>query len=188
MQGRGVNSPLNDTGREQAQAFFDAYKDIPFDKVYISTLLRTKETVQSFLDLGIPSEELIGLDEISWGVYEGKEQDETIMAGFNQVVAAWRAGDLDLGIEAGESPNALVERQKEAIAHMLKQHDEETVLVCMHGRALRIMLCHLTNIPVNLMDDFPHTNTALYVLEYSDDVFTIIDHYNIKHLEELGDA
>lgn len=185
MQGRGVNSPLNETGFKQAQAFYEAFNHVPFDKVYTSTLLRTKQTVKPFLDLGIPTEELEGLDEISWGIYEGKEQDETIMTGFDRVVSSWREGNLDLGIERGESPNQLVARQKEAISYMLEQENEQQVLVCMHGRAMRIMLCHLTGVPVRLMDDFPHTNTALYVLEYREGVFTIADHYNVKHLENL---
>lgn len=185
VQGRGVNSPLNETGFKQAEAFYEAFKNIPFDKVYTSTLLRTKQTVQQFLDDGIPTEELIGLDEISWGIYEGKEQDEVIITGFEKVVASWRNGELDLSIEEGESPNALVARQKEAIQHMLTRTDEETILVCMHGRALRIMLCHLTDVDVCQMDDFPHTNTALYVLEYDQEKFTIVDHYNVKHLVNL---
>src|SRR5690606_12684680 len=179
------NSPLNETGLQQAKAFYEAFKDVPFDKVYTSTLLRTKQTVQRFIDQGIPAEELPGLDEISWGIYEGKEQDEVIMAGFEQVVAAWRSGNLDLSIEEGESPNQLVARQKEAVAYMVAQPNEETVLVCMHGRALRILLCHLTDMSVCLMDDFPHTNTALYILTYEDGRFSIIDHYNVKHLENL---
>ncbi|WDF70225.1 histidine phosphatase family protein [Sphingobacterium oryzagri] len=185
VQGRGVNSPLNETGFKQAAAFYQAFKDVPFDKVYTSTLLRTKQTVQQFIDAGIPTEELEGLDEISWGIYEGKEQDEDILSGFEKVVSSWRTGSLDLSIEEGESPNVLVKRQKEAIAHMLTRTDELTVLVCMHGRALRIMLCHLTDLDVCMMDDFPHTNTALYILEYDGNSFSIVDHYNVKHLENL---
>ncbi|TYR36295.1 histidine phosphatase family protein [Sphingobacterium phlebotomi] len=185
VQGRGVDSPLNETGHKQAQAFYEAFNHVPFDKIYTSTLLRTKQTVQPFLEQGIPSEELIGLDEISWGIYEGKEQNETIMTGFEEVVNSWRNGNLDLRIEQGESPNQLVARQRQAISYMLQQPDEETLLVCMHGRALRIMLCHLTDVPVHLMDDFPHTNTALYVLEYNNRCFEIVDHYNVKHLEDI---
>jgi len=162
VQGRGVNSPLNENGILQAQAFYEAYKHIPFDKIYASTLLRTHQTVAPFVAQGIPMEELEGLDEISWG-----------------------NNDLDLAIVDGESPNSLVLRQKEAIAHILANKEEETVLVCMHGRAMRIMLCHLTNVPVCNMDDFPHTNTALYVLEYEDNEFSIVDYYNTKHLENL---
>lgn len=185
VQGRGVNTPLNTNGLKQAKAFFEHYKNIPFDKIYTSTLLRTHQTVAPFVQLGIPYEELEGLDEISWGIYEGKEQNESIMKGFETVIGRWRNNDLDHCIENGESPNELVARQKEAITHMLQQKDEETVLVCMHGRALRILLCHLTDIPVCQMDDFPHTNTALYVLEYDKSSFSIIDYYNTAHLASL---
>jgi probable phosphoglycerate mutase len=185
VQGRGVNSPLNANGLKQAEAFFEAYRNVPFDKIYTSTLLRTHQTVAPFVKLGIPFEELVGLDEISWGIYEGKEQDEGVMTGFNNLVNSWKNNQLDMAIQNGESPNTLVRRQKEAVDYMLQQPDENTVLVCMHGRALRILLCHLTDVPVCKMDDFPHTNTALYVLEYDDGKFTIVDHYNTQHLENL---
>ena len=186
VQGRGVNTSLNENGRKQADAFFNAYKHIPFDKIYTSTLVRTHQTIERFeLELGIPKEQLAGLDEISWGIYEGQVQDETIMKGFEQLVNSWRNNDLDVHIENGESPNQLVKRQKEAVDYMLSKKEERTVLVCMHGRALRIMLCHLTDTPVTMMDDFPHTNTSLYVLEYENKKFKIIDHYNTAHLEGL---
>lgn len=185
VQGRGVNSPLNANGHKQAAAFYDAYKDIPFDKIYTSTLLRTYQTVEPFLSKNILLEQLEGLDEISWGIYEGQEQNETIMQGFQNLVASWRNNELDVCVENGESPNELVERQKRAIAYMLTKEDEQNILVCMHGRALRIMLCHLTNVPVSQMDDFPHTNTALYILNYDQGSFSIADYYNTKHLKEL---
>lgn len=185
VQGRGVNSPLNSTGLKQAEAFHSAYQDIPFDKVYTSTLLRTHQTAQPFLEKDIPWEQLEGLDEISWGIYEGQEQNEHIMAGFGEVVAAWAAGDLDLSIERGESPNTLKRRQQEAIAHIVAQPAEDTVLVVMHGRALRIILCWLSGVDLARMDEFPHTNTSLYIVEYEDGKFSIIDYYNTKHLEAL---
>ena len=41
IQGSGVDSDLNETGRIQAEKFFKAYHHIPFDKVYTSELKRT---------------------------------------------------------------------------------------------------------------------------------------------------
>ncbi|WP_370445126.1 histidine phosphatase family protein [Sphingobacterium multivorum] len=125
VQGRGVNSPLNKMGIAQAQAFFDHYSTVPFDKIYTSTLLRTHQTVQGFIDLDLPWEQLVGLDEISWGVYEGKEQTPELLAGFEKLVAAWRNGELDVSIENGESPHELMARQQVALDHMLAQTDEK---------------------------------------------------------------
>ncbi|MEZ5023353.1 MAG: histidine phosphatase family protein [Chitinophagales bacterium] len=71
VQGRGVDSELNTTGQQQAKAFFDHYKHIEFDHIFISELQRTKQTVQNFIDLEIPHTKLASLDEINWGIYEG---------------------------------------------------------------------------------------------------------------------
>src|SRR5690606_41217146 len=62
VQGRGIDSPLNETGKKQAEAFYAHYRDVAFDKIYTSTLLRTHQTVAPFA--GLPSEQLGGLDEI----------------------------------------------------------------------------------------------------------------------------
>src|ERR1700709_504727 len=72
VQGRGRDTDLNDEGRRQAQQFYQAYKDVPFDKIYISELKRTQQSIQPFIDLGLPYEKLAGLDELAWGILEGK--------------------------------------------------------------------------------------------------------------------
>src|SRR5258708_6396194 len=72
IQGRGIDTDLNDEGRKQAALFFEAYKSVPFEKIYISELKRTQQTVQQFIDLGIPYQKLSGLDELAWGIYEGE--------------------------------------------------------------------------------------------------------------------
>ena len=45
VQGGGVDSSLNDLGRRQAEAFFEHYKHLRFDAVYVSALKRTHETL-----------------------------------------------------------------------------------------------------------------------------------------------
>lgn len=183
VQGRGIDSPLNAVGQEQALAFFKHYQHVPFDKIYVSALQRTKQTVQKFIDQGIPYEKLEGLDEISWGEYEGKDLDDSILLGFESLVSAWKNNELDRALDGGESPNQMIERQKIALEHILAQKNEQTILVCTHGRALRILLCHLTSVAVCNMDDFPHTNTALYKVVYENGRFSIEDHYNTDHLK-----
>ncbi|MBE7179132.1 MAG: histidine phosphatase family protein, partial [Mucilaginibacter polytrichastri] len=53
VQGRGINASLNETGKRQAREFFEAYQDVPFDRIYTSTLQRTHQTVQHFIDKGL---------------------------------------------------------------------------------------------------------------------------------------
>lgn len=183
VQGRGIDSPLNEMGRKQADAFYAHYRNVDFDKIYTSTLLRTHQTVASFT--GIPTEQLAGLDEIGWGIYEGKEQTADIMEGFADLTERWRMGELDRSVEGGETPNQLAARQRGALTHILSRRDEKTVLVCMHGRAMRVFLCLLIERDIATMDDFPHTNTALYKVHYDGEAFSIVDAYNIDHLADL---
>lgn len=183
VQGRGINSDLNDTGRAQAAAFYAMYKDVPFDKVYTSELKRTHQTVQGFIDAGLPWEQLEGLDELAWGIWEGKPNDENAIAAFKTLMDSWQSGDYDAHFEGGESPNDVVKRQKKALEVIVNAKDEKTVLVCMHGRAMRLFLCLLTGKPLSEMTDFPHQNTTLYKVELTDGQFTITEFNNTDHLK-----
>ena len=186
VQGSGVDSSLNDTGRQQAAQFFAAYGHVPFDKVYTSALRRTHESVQQFLDLGLPHEAHSGLNEISWGVREGTritmEEDEE----YRRILANWNAGDTHARLTGGESPEEVAARQRPFIELLRARDDERTILVCLHGRALRVLLCQLLNYPLSCMEGFEHSNLCLYKLEYTGSVFTVKNFLDVSHLAVAG--
>nr|WP_262905492.1 histidine phosphatase family protein [Hymenobacter siberiensis] len=186
VQGSGVDSSLNDTGRRQAAQFFAAYGHVPFNKVYTSALRRTQESVQQFLDLGLPHEAHSGLNEISWGVREGTRITIEEDAEYRQVLAGWEAGDTHARLTGGESPEEVAARQRPFIELLKTRDDEETVLVCMHGRAMRVMLCQLLNYPLSHMQGFEHSNLCLYKLEFTGTVFTVKNFLDVSHLQEPG--
>ncbi|MVN21999.1 histidine phosphatase family protein [Mucilaginibacter arboris] len=185
VQGRGMNTDLNDTGRKQGEAFYKAYKNVPFDKIYTSTLKRTNQTVKHFIDSGIPWQQLAGLDEMAWGDYEGKAVSEETRGRFKKIMQSWKDGDLDVRFENGESPNEVQERQKEAMKEIMGHPEETTVLICMHGRAMRLLLCLLNNRPLTEMDNYPHRNTTLYRVNFDGEKFHIEDFNNTDHLKYL---
>ena len=184
IQGRGMDTNLNDEGRRQAALFFNAYKTVPFDKIYISELKRTQQSVQAFIDLGIRYEKLSGLDELGWGIHEGKPATPENKAGFLQIMRDWMDGKLDEKFEGGESPNEVKARQLEALKVIMSHPAEKTVLICMHGRALRLLLCILTNKPLTEMDSFPHQNLVLYKVFYDGVNYEIIDFNDADHLKQ----
>jgi len=185
VQGRGVNADLNDTGIAQAAAFFNKYSEVKFDKIYTSSLKRTHQTVKGFIDLGLPWEQLDGLDELAWGEWEGKPNTEEAREAFREVVRQWQIGNYNAKFEGGESPNDVGVRLSKAIEHIKKQENEKCVLVCMHGRAMRLILCILLNKPFSDMEEFPHSNTTLYRLQFDGEKFTLLDSNNTSHLEQL---
>ena len=169
VQGSGIDAPLNETGIKQANAFYEAYKNVGFDKIYTSLLQRTTQTVKGFLDRGLPVERLVGLNEISWGSMEGIAFSELDNGYFERVIKLWQAGETNIPIGKGESPDEVALRQKDAIDLIFSRSEEKKVLVCMHGRAMRILLCQLFNKPLKEMDDFPHHNVGVYHLVLSND-------------------
>jgi len=180
-----VDSSLNDFGRAQAYEFFEAYKHIPFDKIYTSVLKRSQETMKQFIELGIPHQALVGLNEISWGKKEGQvitpDEDEY----YHYMLDQWQKGDTSLRIEGGESPEEVVVRMKPAVDHIMSHANEKTVLICMHGRAMRILLCYLLHYPLKSMDMFEHENLCLYMLNHTGSIFNIELYNNLNHLKKL---
>lgn len=185
VQGRNVNSKLSKKGYRQAAAFFEAYKHIPFQKVYTSTLQRTKQTVQHFIDIGLPYEELSGLDEICWGESEGLFADGSDNKKYWEIIDTWKSGDLNPRLKGGENPIDVQERQKKALYYIASK-PEDLVLVCMHGRALKIMLAWITGLHIKEMDSFDHDNLSLYILEYANNKWTIDTHDERSHLEKIN--
>jgi probable phosphoglycerate mutase len=184
VQGRGVNADLNATGIAQAAAFFKMYQSVKFDKIYTSSLVRTHQTVKAFIDLGLPWEKLPELDEMAWGEWEGKPNTEEARSAFREIVKQWQLGNYDAKFEGGESPNEVGVRLAKAIDHIKHQTEEKIVLVCMHGRAMRLMLCLLLDRPYSDMEEFLHTNTTLYRLTFDENTgkFTLIEAHNTSHL------
>lgn len=183
VQGRGRNTDLNGEGRRQANQFFNAYKSFPFDKIYISELKRTQQSIQQFIDLGIPYEKLSGLDELAWGIYEGMPSTTETKAAFLKLMRDWISGNLDAKFENGESPNEVRLRQLEALQIIMSHTEENNVLVCMHGRAMRLLLCLLTGKPLTEMDTFPHQNLVLYKVTFDGEKFEITSFNNAEHLK-----
>lgn len=182
VQGKGVNLPLNETGQLQAQLFFDAYSSEPFDVVYTSTLLRAQQTVNAFVEKGISHRITPALDEISWGDMEGIAH---VMEGsglFLSLLEKWENGDYAAKANDGESPLDVQARQQPFIDE-IKKSKESKILVCMHGRAMRVLMCTLTDTPLSKMKDFEHANLTLYkVIMFSDKTFKIELHNHQQHL------
>ena len=186
VQGSGIDAPLNETGRQQAEAFYRAYGDIGFDRVYVSELQRTRQTIGPFIQNGLEPVKLKGFNEINWGVYEGKPMTPESNGYYADMSERWSNGEVHVPIEGGESPVEVRERVTEAMDTVIAQPNESTVLICMHGRSMRILLTALLGYPLSEMDSFPHHNTGLYHLFYSGSMYRVKKFNDFSHLNGLA--
>lgn len=182
VQGSGIDASLNATGNAQAEAFFRAYGDIDFSVVHTSQLNRSKESVAGFIKKGIPHEVHAALNEISWGNREGQritpEEDEY----YHWLLDQWQNGKTSIAIEGGESPDDVARRQKPFVDMLRSMSSGLPILICMHGRAMRVLLCQLLNYPLRCMDMFQHRNLCLYLLHRTKAQFVVEAYDNTEHL------
>ena len=179
IQGSEVDSDINDVGESQANSFYEYYKNINFDKIYVSDLKRTFQTIRRFTEKGSSYEKLKEFNEISWGVNQGKSDD---LEDYARLIDTWLAGNLDNKFDEGESPNEMSERLVKGFNKVLDD-DHDTVLLCIHGRALRILLSKIIDNDLTKMDKYVHSNTGLYILEYKNGKYEILGSNLRDHLE-----
>lgn len=186
VQGSGIDSDLNETGKKQAQLFYDAYGHIAFDHIYTSELKRTHQSVAPFINEGKQWSQLPELNEINWGVFEGLESTPASREAFMEIVSSWRNGQLDKPIEGGESPLTMFNRQQKGW-EKIQQSNHSTILICMHGRAMRSFLSLILSTHLSEMDQYPHTNLCLYQLEKNgESTCKLIVGNDVNHLASLS--
>lgn len=182
VQGRGVNASLNENGVNQARKAGKYLSSVGFDSVFTSELIRTRETVNEFSLNGTPVKSHNGFDEISWGNQEGKVASYDAKNLYAETVNGWRRGDLHLNVGGGENPIEVMERQKVAMELVLANNAQNT-LICMHGRAMRVLLCWTLNYPLNYMDGFPHQNCSYYALGFRNGSYFLKEFNQTVHLQ-----
>lgn len=182
VQGSGVNSSLNETGWQQAKAFYNKYKEENFDVVLTSKLVRTHETMSPFIENGLAWEQFEEINEICWGEHEGFPSTPAMKAEFDRLIEAWEAGDYHAKIAGGESAIELGARLEDFVQD-LKKRPEEKILICSHGRAMRCLMTVLKEDPLDAMKNYHHANTGLYLVDYRPEVFEFRLQNDISHLE-----
>ncbi len=173
VQGRGMDPDLNAVGHAQAEALARCLADVPLAAVYTSTQRRSQQTAEPTL-AGHDGARLVvraGLDEMDWGVHEGKgytaeSSDPATFAAYEALNRAWAAGQSEVRIEGGESPDEVWSRVRPVLVEIGEAFPQGAVLVVSHRRLLRVLLAGL--LPgggLERMHDYPHANAALSVLD-----------------------
>ncbi|NJK83771.1 MAG: histidine phosphatase family protein [Saprospiraceae bacterium] len=187
VQGSKVNTSLNDTGRLQAQAFFETYAHLPFDIVFTSALKRTHETVKPFIDKGIPWVQFAEINEMSWGYQEGKQRTLEMSADYQKVMDEWAKGNFYAKLQDGESP-AEVYQRCQVFVNQLFEQTENTILICAHGRLNRVLVCALLGQGLEHMENYEHQNTGLYTFRQQEHQIELILQNDEHHFEAIASS
>ncbi len=182
IQGRSIDAPLNATGEAQAEALTAFFKTRPVDVVIASSLQRTHQTATPVAEMkGLAIRPYKELDEMDFGDLEGLPVDEAgpLSAGIKE---KWEAGNTDVPVQNGESPDQVFERASTRILQLLNDQTEKNWLFVLHGRLMRILLSGWLHGDLRYMEKVRHANGAINVLQYNNGNFEpLLLHYT-SHL------
>lgn len=177
--------PLNAYGIELAEKTAEGLKDIPFDRIYTSPLIRAYKTAE-IIRGGRPIEIIPtqGLLEISFGDYEGltylPEKYNIPKPGFRKFFDDPEHYDTPPN---GESLQHLRERTSSFVRGIMDDPANEnlTILMAAHGAAIRGILSGLQNLPVSQFWSGPvhkncgvtkiHAEHGNFVIEFENRIY-----------------
>ncbi len=141
-----TDTPLNDTGRRQAQLLAQRLRAWPISAIYCSDLQRAAETAAILGEkIGKKPVALEAWRERHVGQFAGLTGRD-IRERHPDVWARMTKGYLD--VPGGESSRAVQQRVSGALETLLRQHSGETVAVVSHGGILRIVVAHVLELPL----------------------------------------
>nr|CCA18585.1 conserved hypothetical protein [Albugo laibachii Nc14]CCA20542.1 conserved hypothetical protein [Albugo laibachii Nc14] len=167
LQGRGINTILNDTGREQAANLAEATRDLPLTAIISSALARAQETAQIVANThpNLCVQSFPELEEMSYGQFEGQGHEKH--HGFHSIVKEWRFGHYDKRFPGGECPIDVIARGNPKIEDIMRQAAaQDHIMIVAHGRFNKIILSQCLYGNLEHMHEFEQENTCVNVLDY----------------------
>jgi probable phosphoglycerate mutase len=145
-----IDPPLNATGRKMADALAARYGDEKWTAIYASPRIRTQETAAPTAKrAGVEVRIEDGLREIAYGEWEGRPEAE-VEASDGERFRAWAAHPGKVAPPGGENGAEIAARALAAIDAIRGRHPDGKVLVVSHKATLRVLICALMGIDVDL--------------------------------------
>jgi broad specificity phosphatase PhoE len=142
-----IDPELTPEGDQMAQDFAEAYKNFPWQAVYVSPKKRTMATAKPLCEaIGVEMQIREGLREIAYGQWEGKSAEE-VREQFPEDYVRWLtepAWNPPTG--GGETSVEIASRAMAVIAEIKQNHADGNVLIVSHKATIRIILCSLLGI------------------------------------------
>jgi len=168
----GIDVPLNDNGRAQAQQAAEFLKDVPIDFAISSPMLRPKETAEIILQHhpNVQIELQEEFREINHGLWEGKLESE-IKQEYPDLLRQWQVAPETVQMPEGENLQQVWDRAVacwDAIAQSAGVSDTElkTGLVVAHDAINKVILCHVLSLSPASIWCIKQGNGAVTVIDY----------------------
>ncbi|NQV27615.1 MAG: histidine phosphatase family protein [Rhodopirellula sp.] len=169
LQGSGVDSPLSDLGRRQAEATGNLLANMQLDAVFSSPMARARSTAEAIAaPHGLAVSTIAELHEIDVGQWE--RMDWGTIA--RQTPEAYRLFMEDSGCNGylgGESYQDVLDRVLPAFQNLVSEHSipqiaGRHIAIVAHKAVNRSLLANLLGIEMRRAKDLPQDNCCINVI------------------------
>lgn len=185
FQGK-IDADVSENGLRQLEQLKNRFKDISFDAVYSSPLIRAYKTAQAANYYhNLPVITLSGLEEINGGHWEGEKWDD-IPELFPDENKAWVDEPWNFEPVCGESMHCVYDRIWNTILKIAKENPDRTVLVTSHGCVIRNFICRAKGLPVERLREIEwFENTSISTIDFDDNLNAeVISLNDASHLDD----
>ncbi|MSQ62837.1 MAG: histidine phosphatase family protein, partial [Betaproteobacteria bacterium] len=178
-----LDVPLNAIGQAQALAAAKVLSLERFDAIYSSDLSRARQTAEptaSFFSSRITFDK--DLRERHYGIFERLTYTE-VKERFPEDYARFEAREPDYAFRTGESLRDFSARSIAVVSKIVRQHEDQSVLVFTHGGVLDKLYRFVTGTPLSAQRDFGIPNAGLNRVEVTPAGWRILAWADVAHLD-----
>ena len=157
------DSELSIRGVEESKILGEKLKKIKFDRIYISSKKRSKETATIIFKEDVKYEVDSRLDERNFGIFENKTYEE-ICREYSEEVKAWEADWKNYKIPMGESAVESYLRTEKFLKD-IEDEKIENILLITHGGFIRNSYCYILK-SLDCFWNFSSKNGDLSIIKY----------------------
>jgi broad specificity phosphatase PhoE len=145
---RHQDEPISHQGQEEALKLCSYLCDKQISAIYVSGYQRTAQTIEPVAkQSGITPIIDERLNEIDNGCMEGL-RDEEIQQKYPEVWRGFRERSADFRFPQGETGEEACQRIANFLEEKRQIHSAENILLVSHEGLIRLLVCHIMNLPV----------------------------------------
>jgi probable phosphoglycerate mutase len=166
---RHQDQPISRKGREEAQRLAPFFSDKPISAIYVSEYRRTGQTIE-YLARAHQLTPIVDerLNEIDNGCIDGLT-DEEIQQKYPEVWNCFIKRTADFRFPEGETGAEAQKRMVNFLEEKRQQYCSGNLILVSHDGLIRLLMCHLVNIPVYKRWNFQVDTCGIMEISYQPD-------------------
>jgi broad specificity phosphatase PhoE len=162
-----LDQPISKYGKKQAKALYNYFHNKQIDEIFLSEYRRTEQTIRAIIKRRKIRPTIDArLNEINLGDLIGLT-DEQFQIKFPDIWKAYQDRNVDFRWPGGETG---AEAQSRIVSFLAEQSNHPgNKLIVAHDGIIRLLLCHLLNIPVYRRFDFQIGTAGIMEIEWDKD-------------------